>query len=87
MEYEGKLYKGQFKNGKPHGFGFLFDKQNNAYEGWWENGLPRGHGRWIFASGEIYDGYVENPISGAGNPKFSNGVREGPGRYMSEARD
>lgn len=87
MDYNGKLYKGQFKNGKPHGFGFLFDKENNAYEGWWENGLPRGHGRWIFSSGEIYDGYVESPETGNGNSTYFNGLREGPGRYMSQAKD
>ena len=87
LNYQNGIYKGQFKKGKPHGFGISFDSKQNGYQGWWENGDKRGHGRYVFANGEIYDGMVEEPSSGNGNPKYSNGVRQGWGIHMDNKRD
>lgn len=87
LDYNGGVYKGQFKNGKPHGFGIFVDGQKNGYQGWWENGLQRGHGRWVFTNGEIYDGMIEAPTSGSGDSKFGNGVRQGWGMYMDSKRE
>ena len=87
MEYNGGVYKGQFKNGKPHGFGIWMNSNKNGYQGWWENGVQRGHGRWVFSNGEIYDGMIEDAQGGSGDAKFANGIRQGWGLHMDGKRD
>jgi len=62
------------------------DNNKNGYQGWWENGDKRGHGRHVFSNGEIYDGMIESGNS-RGDPKFSNGLRQGWGMHMTQSRD
>ena len=69
---DGSTYKGQYKNGKKHGFGLLIDPTGGGYQGFFEDGEPRGHGRTLDVKGEIFDGYVN-----------ASGQREGFGHLLS----
>ena len=61
---EGKYYIGQFKNGKMHGRGQLFNKNGiSIYDGEWINDKPEGYGTQSISNGNIYSGYIKNGMS------------------------
>ena len=48
MWSDGRKYEGDFKDGKPNGFGFMiFPNGRSKYEGEWKNGLQNGKGTWL----------------------------------------
>jgi hypothetical protein len=60
------FYKGEWRNGKPHGYGRSnFSTVNNFYEGEWRNGRHHGKGRKVYGDGTEYEG------------TFFDGVQEG----------
>jgi len=63
-------YTGEWKNGKPEGFGVLIDLSNGAvYTGQFANGLFNGDGEYQWADGGRYKG------------QWKNGLREGQGTH------
>lgn len=80
-------YEGEIKNGKPHGVGKMYYKDNNdlmrlSYEGDWINGIPSGKGTIIWTDGSKYTGDMCNGVrSGSGTIITPDGSRiEGTSR-------
>jgi hypothetical protein len=60
-----RVYKGEVKNGKPHGLGFLIDPRGSKYVGSWKDGKQHGQGiethkHGVKVKGEWKDGNVWN---------------------------
>ncbi|XP_024141941.1 alsin isoform X3 [Oryzias melastigma] len=58
---DGRLYKGNFKNGLEDGYGecTIPNKESNkpdSYQGQWKEGKIHGYGKYKYASGEVYEG-------------------------------
>ncbi|XP_011487920.1 alsin-like isoform X3 [Oryzias latipes] len=58
---DGRLYKGNFKNGLEDGYGecTIPNKESNkpdSYQGQWKEGRIHGFGKYKYASGEVYEG-------------------------------
>merc|ERR1740123_2725118 len=71
---DGRVYEGQFKNGKFEGFGRMEWHMANGmmvYEGEYVDDLKHGHGRYIWADGRVYDG------------EWRKGVRSGKATYTN----
>eukprot|EP00286_Rhodomonas_abbreviata_P015142 CAMPEP_0181318732 /NCGR_PEP_ID=MMETSP1101-20121128/17169_1 /TAXON_ID=46948 /ORGANISM="Rhodomonas abbreviata, Strain Caron Lab Isolate" /LENGTH=409 /DNA_ID=CAMNT_0023426233 /DNA_START=102 /DNA_END=1331 /DNA_ORIENTATION=+ len=49
-------YKGEWKEGRPHGIGVLEISSNHRYEGQWEDGKPHGTGKCKYPDGTSYEG-------------------------------
>jgi len=57
MNYaDGRVYEGQWKNGKFHGQGTLTRPDGRRYEGQWKEGYENGQGKWTSNDGNIYVG-------------------------------
>jgi len=78
---KGSTYKGEFRNGVPHGLGTMTFKSSvveggfNTFEGHWENGEYHGWGVFTFASGRKYVG------------EWRSGMRHGFGVVTSDDLD
>jgi hypothetical protein len=76
---EGNRYEGQFKQGRPHGYGVFFfladgPTMGDVYSGQWENGLVSGVGTYFFSYGALYSGQYRNSLyDGLGLFYYSNG--------------
>ena len=85
-----RKYKGEIKNGIPHGFGIQFYKNGDTYFGEHKNGSPNGKGRAIYNDGAMYLGeYKKGKFHGKGKfiwkdgffheGEFKNGRANGEG--------
>ena len=78
-----RKYKGEIKNGIPHGFGIQFYKNGDTYFGEHKNGSPNGKGRAIYNDGAMYLGeYKNGKFHGKGTYIFTNGDK-----YVGEFKD
>ncbi|XP_061579794.1 alsin-like isoform X1 [Cololabis saira] len=73
---DGRMYKGNFKNGLEDGYGeyLMPNKELNktdSYQGQWRDGKIHGFGKYKYASGEVYEGC------------FCDGQRHGYGMLSS----
>lgn len=59
-DWEGDVYKGNFKDGKRHGYGIYSWSEGSKYEGNWSNGYQHGEGKYTFADGEETEGEWSN---------------------------
>lgn len=59
-DWEGDVYKGNFKDGKRHGYGTYYWSEGSKYEGNWSNGNQHGEGKYTFADGEVTEGEWSN---------------------------
>jgi len=66
----GGVYKGQIKNGKPHGIGVLIFENGTKYIGEWKDGLPSGLGAKLHKN-ELYIG------------NFKDAKRDGLGKIFN----
>ena len=57
---DGKIYEGQYKNGKLCGYGRYIWPSGNYYIGMWKNGQMHGKGKFVFSNGQVEDGMHEN---------------------------
>jgi len=67
---EDDTYVGEWRDGKPHGFGKRNFGSDISYVGIWKNGVIDGLGKMIFADGAVYDG-VWDYIQGTGSGKMT----------------
>jgi hypothetical protein len=57
----GDVYVGEWRDGKPHGFGECrFFETGCAYEGFWREGGYHGPGKYTYRTGETFEGAWEN---------------------------
>ena len=71
---EGRRYKGEMKNGKPHGIGKEIWPNGSSYEGMYHLGNRTGEGIFIWADKSYYKGkFVDNEMQGYGIFEWSNG--------------
>lgn len=70
----GRKYKGEMKNGKPHGIGKEIWPDGSSYEGMYNSGMRTGEGVFIWADKSFYTGkFVDNEMQGYGIFEWSNG--------------
>jgi hypothetical protein len=72
IQYESTFYKGQVKNGVPHGFGEYRDN-HYVYDGEWENG-KRVNGKLTYADGTVFEGVFGDNLPTAGKFLWKNGT-------------
>ena len=71
------LYKGEFKNGKPHGKGLFKWSNGEVYGGEWSVGYKEGYGKWENSQGDYYDGeWKAGKAHGKGKQKWNNGCNQ-----------
>lgn len=72
----GKVYQGQFKNGRMHGKGFMRMDNGDAYDGQWVNDKKEGFGYYESeANGWNYKGqWLDNRFHGTGVYKTDEGL-------------
>ena len=56
---DGKIYEGEWKEGKPHGGGIKFWPDGRKYDGEWCVGKPFGIGKKVYPDGKFKQGYWE----------------------------
>ena len=56
------IYEGQWKEGKPNGWGRFIDHKGEYYIGWFARGSwsPHGYGKWLYADGTVKEGLWDN---------------------------
>ena len=59
FKYSGGKYEGEFRKGKPHGFGKYTASDGYSFEGSWDNGIEV-EGRLICVNGDIYEGRMRS---------------------------
>jgi hypothetical protein len=62
-------YRGEMRDGRPHGHGSLTVQTGLSYEGEWQDGVMQGHGAIKYPNGDEYRG------------DFAAGLPHGQGRY------
>ena len=68
-------YKGNIKNGMPHGKGFYRHSDGTTYDGDWKDGVRDGKGVITYSFGDTYKGNIENGMPhGKGVYRFSDGT-------------
>ncbi len=61
------FYRGQIKNGRPHGLGVAVLQNGSRYEGEWKDGFPHGDGRLIIFAGDMFIGeWLNGRLNGMG---------------------
>ncbi len=75
VQDKGYSYKGQVKDGVPHGIGIMVKDNGKRYEGMFENGeFTDNNGRWMSKNGHYYVGGFKNfKFNGTGTYTWSNG--------------
>lgn len=53
-------YRGQFQNGKRHGYGIMVMRDGKFYEGQFENDQRSGEGTFYWSDGRVYRGFYKN---------------------------
>ena len=71
------VYKGDVKNGKPNGLGFLIYPSGDKYVGEWKDSLPNGQGTMTWSDGEKYVGEWKDGIPWNGTDYDKDGNIEG----------
>jgi hypothetical protein len=72
--FAGKVYEGEWKEGKMEGVGKMWDNNGNVYEGEWENGKRRGKGVMRDCCGNVYQGdWRRDERHGDGAAQFGDG--------------
>lgn len=72
---DGSEYKGEWKDGLPHGKGRCVYVDGSIYDGRWENGQPHGPGKKENLDSSYYDGnWVNGEAQGEGFKKLANGT-------------
>ncbi len=72
---DGGIYEGEFKYGKPHGYGKMTWPGGDVYEGDFQKGLRHGEGVQTYADGSIYSGNFRlGFMDGIGTYKWSDGA-------------
>lgn len=57
LRSHGDEFTGEFKDGKPHGYGEMRYRSGALHQGYWVDGVPEGYGRYVDAAGHcIHDG-------------------------------
>lgn len=75
---DGRIYCGQWKDGKPDGQGKLYIHDGVYYEGSLEKGSPNGYGRKIHQNGDTFMGaYLSGRLKGEGQIIWRNKNEEG----------
>ncbi|MBX9704276.1 MAG: tetratricopeptide repeat protein, partial [Silvanigrellaceae bacterium] len=69
---DGRIYIGQWNNGKPEGFGWLICLDNFQYLGYWKDGLRHGTGKFILPSKVEIEGEFECGIFKPANVLFQS---------------
>ena len=64
----GRMYDGEFKDGKKHGSGvFIYGNGKEKYEGFWKNNMRHTRGVWTGPTGDKYIGeWKEGLMHGKG---------------------
>ena len=52
----GKVYKGEYRDDKKHGYGEISWPDGRKYAGQWVNGKQHGHGTYVSSKGETVQG-------------------------------
>jgi hypothetical protein len=60
--FEGYVYTGEFKYGKPSGLGKLVYDNGDQYEGSFVNHMLHGKGKYLYANGDRYQGEFQNDL-------------------------
>lgn len=69
-------YKGEFKDGKPHGQGQMQWPDGRRYVGQWEAGHPHGKGSIHWPDGKVYQGQIrQGQPHGYGTLTYKNGEK------------
>jgi len=78
------IYKGDVKNGKPNGLGYLIDPDGGKYVGSWKDGKRSGQGTYTHSFGSKYIGSWKNDekngqgtITYPGGDKYVGGWKDG----------
>lgn len=70
------VYRGEVRDGEPHGSGSLTSDEGDRYEGHWRDGLRHGQGTMEWADGSSYIGkFQEGEFHGEGEYIWSDGAR------------
>ena len=77
----GKVYEGEYMDGKPHGRGIMKWRDGRAYEGEFKDGKLHGRGTLKLSDGRVYEGEFKNgKLHGRGIMKWRDG-REYEGEW------
>jgi len=87
-----RVYKGEWKNGKPNGLGVMTYPDGHKYVGEWKNGKYNGQGTFSWSNGNKYVGeFKDGKQNGRGTftshdgikyeGEFKDGERNGQGTY------
>ncbi len=70
----GDTYQGDWRDGKPNGFGQYRKANGDVYEGQFSQGFMHGRGTYRFRFGDVYRGQMVNGrITGKGTMNYKNG--------------
>lgn len=73
---DGRIYEGNWKEGKYNDEGKMFYANGDIYEGFWKNGKANGYGVMKYSNGDVYDGiWVDDMRMGRGKLERANGER------------
>lgn len=71
---DGTTYRGEWKNGEPHGKGRAEYLSRGVYQGEWRDGKPHGQGSHKYSDGGIYTGeFLDGDKHGQGTYRYPNG--------------
>lgn len=75
----GNRYRGETRNGRPHGKGILEYCDGRVYTGCFENGMRHGYGKLVLPDGEYFEGIFQNDsITEDGSYYDKNGKLRNP---------
>ncbi len=83
----GRIYVGQFRNGKRHGYGIQASVSGQRHTGMWKNGKKHGSGSIRFTSGKTCtglwrDGHMIGEGTAGGNTSSTRCFSSADGRYQ-----
>ncbi|KAJ3104455.1 hypothetical protein HDU97_009240 [Phlyctochytrium planicorne] len=92
-----KVFAGEWKNDRRHGFGTYYYEDGSYYEGKWEDDKKEGWGKMNYVDGSVYEGEWHREMRhGQGIYLLPNGDRyegmwlddqkEGPGRFIFKTK-
>jgi hypothetical protein len=72
---DGAVYEGEFRFGKPNGFGKLRFTDGTVYEGEFMAGVRSGQGTQHYYNGDVYKGqWADDQMNGQGEYRWANGA-------------